>query len=185
MSAADSPSDAAERGEKVARRSSARTTEKRPATSVDAGVGRSQARTEGEVDWKDKALRLQAKMQTYRQRQRRWAEGQVVQEKAELLMRFLDVLDNLEQALNHIDRRDPAHQGVQLAYDSLLQMLIREDVERIFAKGRVFDPELHEAVAVVPARPGRDDEMRVAEVMSPGYRYKDRILRPAKVVVAK
>jgi molecular chaperone GrpE len=124
-------------------------------------------------------------MQTYRQRQQRWAQEKVVEEKAELLTRFLEVVDNLEQALKHIDAGDPAYQGVQMAYDSLLRMLIREDVERIFAQGRVFDPEVHEAVAVVPATSQQGQDMRVVEVMAPGYRYKGRVLRPAKVVVAK
>ncbi|MBN1247957.1 MAG: nucleotide exchange factor GrpE, partial [Anaerolineae bacterium] len=130
-----------------------------------------------QIDWKDRALRLQAEMQTYRQRQQRWAQEQVREEKAELLTRFLEVVDNLEQALKHIDPNDAAHQGVRMAYDGLLRMLIREDVERIFAKGRVFDPDVHEAVAVVPAPPGHGDDMRVVEVMTPGYRYKDRVLR--------
>lgn len=143
------------------------------------------SRAAPDINWQDKAMRLQAEMQTYRQRQRRWAEEEVIQEKARLLLHFLEVVDNLEQALAHVEPGDPAHQGIQVAYDGALQMLIREGVERIFAKGRVFDPDLHEAVAVVPATPGTGEPLRVTEVLSPGYRYHDRILRPAKVVVAK
>lgn len=155
-------------------------------TAAGASARRDEtARQQPEIDWHDKALRLQAEMQTYRQRQQRWAQDKVLEEKAQLLTRFLEVADNLEQALKHIDPDDPAHQGVRMAYDGLLRMLIREDVERIFAKGREFDPDVHEAVAVVPAAPNQRDELRVVEVMTPGYRYKDRVLRPAKVVVAK
>lgn len=140
---------------------------------------------QAEFDWKDRALRLQAEMQTYRQRQQRWAEEQVVEEKSALLLSFLEVVDNLEQALKHLSAGDPTHQGVQLAYDALLRMLMREGVERVFAQGRPFDPDVHEAVAVVPAPPRQREDMRVVEVTQPGYRYKDRVLRPAKVIVAK
>jgi molecular chaperone GrpE len=143
------------------------------------------AAAQSDIDWKDKALRLQAEMQTYRQRQQRWAEEQVVEEKSALLLSFLEVVDNLEQALKYLSADDPTHQGVQLAYDALLRMLMREGVERIFAQGRPFDPDVHEAVAVVPASSHQGEDMRVIEVTQPGYRYKDRVLRPAKVIVAK
>ncbi|MGC9349209.1 MAG: nucleotide exchange factor GrpE [Anaerolineae bacterium] len=137
------------------------------------------------VDWRDAAMRLKAEMDNYRRRQHRWAEASVEREKAELLRKFLEVIDNLEQALKHLDPQDPAHQGVQLAYDGILTLLIREGVERVFAQGRPFDPEIHEAVAVVSAPPDQRVDVRVVEEVSSGYRFKDRVLRPAKVVVAK
>jgi molecular chaperone GrpE len=153
--------------------------------SVDEVESQAQGSTEGGVDWRDAALRLKAEMENYRKRQKRWAEDEILREKADLLFKFLEVVDNLEIALEHIDPQDPTHQGVRLAYDALLNMLLREGVERIFAKNQVFDPNYHEAVAVVPAPRGRGDELRIVEVTSSGYRYNDRVLRPAKVVVAK
>jgi molecular chaperone GrpE len=144
-----------------------------------------QAGEQGEVDWRDVALRLRADMDNYRKRQKRWSRDEIAREKARLLGRFLDVTDNLEHALAHVDRGDPAHQGLQMAYDSMLNLLLREGVERVFAKGRVFDPTYHEAVATVPGAADGTDDMRVVDVVSPGYRLGDRVLRPAKVVVAK
>jgi molecular chaperone GrpE len=144
-----------------------------------------EAGTDVGIDWRDAALRLKAEMENYRKRQRRWAEDEVKREKADLLLKFLEVIDNLEYALQHIDPQDPTHQGVRLAYDGLLNLMLREGVERIFAKNQLFDPHYHEAVAMVPAPRGRDNELRVVEVTSPGYRFDDRVLRPAKVVVAK
>ena len=149
------------------------------------GSGTPQKASAGGVDWQEATMRLRAEVQTYRSRQRRWAEDEVVREKARLLRRFLDVVDSFEQSLKYLDSRDPVHQGVQLAYDGILALLIREGVERIFAQGRVFDPDLHEAVATVPVRPGGVADMHVGEVLLPGYRYGERVLRPAKVVVAK
>ena len=153
--------------------------------SVDEVESQGQAPSEGNVDWRDAALRLKAEMENYRKRQQRWAEDEVQREKADLLFKFLEVVDNLEIALEHIDPQDPTHKGVRLAYDALLNMLLREGVERIFAKNQLFDPNFHEAVAVVPAPRGWGDELRVVEVTSAGYRFNDRVLRPAKVVVAK
>jgi len=145
-----------------------------PQQALAGGVGRQEA-----------TMRLKAEMQNYRSRQRRWAEDEVVREKSRLLHRFLDVVDSLEQSLSYLDSGDPVHQGVQLAYDGILALLLREGVERIFAQGRAFDPDLHEAVATVPVRPGSVADMHVAEVLLQGYRYGERVLRPAKVMVAR
>lgn len=137
------------------------------------------------VDWQEATMRLQAEMQNFRRRQQRRADDEVDRERARLLRGFLGVVDSLEQSLEYLDPQDPVHQGVQLAYDGILALLIREGVERIFAQGRVFDPDIHEAVATVPARPGGVPDMHIVEVLSQGYRYGDQVLRPAKVVVAR
>jgi molecular chaperone GrpE len=124
-------------------------------------------------------------MDNYRKRQKRWAKGEILEDKVRLLTGFLDVMDQLEKTLEHLDPEDPNHQAVQLAYDSMMKLLIREGVERIFALGRAFDPQWHDAVAMVPASADQDEEMRVVEVVNPGYRLDSRVLRPARVVVAK
>jgi len=137
------------------------------------------------TDWRDMAIRLRAEMENYRKRQKRWAKGEILEDKVRLLTGFLNVMDQLEKTLEHLDPEDPNHQAVQLAYDSMMKLLIREDVERIFALGRAFDPQWHDAVAMVPASADQDEEMRVVEVVNPGYRLDSRVLRPARVVVAK
>lgn len=138
-----------------------------------------------DTDWRDLAMRLRAEMDNYRKRQKRWAQGEILEEKVRLLTNFLEVMDNLEKTLEHLDPEDPNHQAVQLAYDGMMKLLIREGVERIFALGRAFDPQWHDAVAVVQASDDQDQDMRVVEVVNPGYRLDGRILRPARVVVAK
>jgi molecular chaperone GrpE len=159
--------------------------EERPAGTASRTMGTPVRPTKDGVDWQAATMRLQAEMQNYRRRQQRWAEDEATREKARLLHRFLDVVDNLEQSLGYLDPHDPVHQGVQLAYDSMLALLLHEGVERVVAQGRVFDPDLHEAVATVPVQPGRAADMHVAKVLSPGYRYGGQVLRPAKVVVAR
>jgi molecular chaperone GrpE len=168
------------------RRSKARRARDEQIKVENEGEARKGDRSEvSDTDWREVAMRLRAEMDNYRKRQKRWARGEIFDEKVRLLTDFLDVMDNLEKTLEHLDPDDPNHQAVQLAYDSMTKLLIREDVERIFALGRAFDPQWHDAVAVVPASADQDEEMRVVEVVNPGYRLNERVLRPARVVVAK
>jgi len=136
-------------------------------------------------EWRDRALRLQAEMENYRKRQRRIAEEQVRAERERLLRAFLSIVDNLERALS------PAHaqsqglrEGVELTYRALKLLLAQEGVEAISAAGQAFDPAWHEAVGSV-YRPDLGVEPgTVVEVEQKGYRLGDRLLRPARVLVA-
>jgi len=98
---------------------------------------------------------------------------------------FLRVNVDLEQALKHIDPGDPAHKGVQVVYNGVMRLLMRQGVERIAAEGQLFDPHTQEAVAVMPAHEAGVQDMHVVAVTQPGYLYAERVLRPAKVIVAK
>jgi molecular chaperone GrpE len=142
--------------------------------------------TRGELEaWKEKALRLQAEMENYRRRQRRLAQDQIDTEKERLLRAFLSVIDDLERALaGPAGNGQALHQGIQLTHRAAQQMMEREGVEPINAQDHPFDPNWHEAVATVgynreSAAPGT-----VVQVIEPGYRLGDQLLRPAKVVVA-
>jgi molecular chaperone GrpE len=66
--------------------------------------------------------------------------------------------------------------------DRLWQILAKEGLEPIDAKGAIFDPELHEAVAQHPSE--KEPPGTVLEVIVPGYRFRGRVLRHAQVVVA-
>ncbi len=137
------------------------------------------------VDWRETALRLKADMENYRKRQKRWAEDEVLREQEQFLRSFLGIADDLEQALKHINLNDPAHKGIQVVYDGVMSLLMRKGVERIAAEGQPFDPHCHEAVAVLPSHEAGVEDMHIVAVTLPGYMYADRVLRPAKVVVAK
>ncbi len=134
------------------------------------------------VDWKRRALELQAEMDNFRKRQQRRAEESIAQGKERLLARFLAVADNLERALAHAD--DPAatlHQGVELTHRELMRILDAENVSRMETIGQPFDPTLHEALAALPTE--AEPETIIEEVEA-GYTLGDKLLRPAKVVVA-
>ncbi|HOT91631.1 MAG TPA: nucleotide exchange factor GrpE [Anaerolineae bacterium] len=141
--------------------------------------------SEEAVDWRDMALRLRADMDNYRRRQQRLAEEQIAAEKKRLLLGFLQVVDNLERIIRHLDPTDPHHQSIKATYDDMLKLLRLEGVEPIVAVNVPFDPSLHDAVAVVPPRENQTESMLIVEEEQKGYRIGDQILRPARVIVAK
>ncbi len=142
------------------------------------------ARYAPEIDWRDRALRLQAEMDNYRKRQQRLAQDQIQDERERLLAAFLDTVDNLERALRSDGDARGLRQGVQLVRREALQFLDKEGVEQVEALGRPFDPAWHEAVATVPHTQANAARETVVQVLQPGYRLGDELLRPARVVVA-
>jgi molecular chaperone GrpE len=144
------------------------------------------AHLQEELDgWRDQALRLQAEMDNYRKRQQRWAQDQIEAERQKLLGAFLPVVDNLERALAApAGDGEGLRQGIHLTYRTALQLLQKEGVEQVQAEGRPFDPHWHEAVATVGLDGRHVAPNTVVRVMEPGYCLGDRLLRPARVVVA-
>jgi molecular chaperone GrpE len=147
------------------------------------------AQRPGEVEnsevWRDRALRLQAEIENFRKRQQRLAEERVVADRERLLRAFLNVADDLERALN-TDGADveSLRQGVDLTHQTMMKLLDREGVEPIQAAGQPFDPSWHEAVGTIPHEHADAEPDTVARVVQPGYRLGDRLLRPARVIVA-
>lgn len=103
-----------------------------------------------------------------------------------LITSFLEVLDNLDRALEAgADRAtDPFVQGVSLVRQQFLNTLEGFGVRRLDPMGQPFDPEKHEAVSTVLAWSAEDDG-RVVGIVRPGYAIGDEILRPAQVAVAR
>jgi molecular chaperone GrpE len=102
-----------------------------------------------------------------------------------MLVSFLEVLDNLDRALEAAgDRDDPLVQGVSLVRNQFLATLSGFGVERLDPLGQPFDPGRHEAVSTVEADPSRPDGL-VCGVVKPGYLIADDVLRPAMVAVAR
>jgi molecular chaperone GrpE len=102
----------------------------------------------------------------------------------EMVLRLLPVLDELDRALGQIPSELQTHpwaEGIALVHRQLAEALRQLGVERIGAEGDLFDPALHEAVQYQEL-PGVGDR-RIGEVIRPGYRLGDRLLRPAQVSV--
>jgi molecular chaperone GrpE len=136
----------------------------------------------GEPDWQALALRLQADMGNFRKRQTRRADEAIDTERERLLRLILPVADNLARALSHDGQEDESlRRGVELTRRELMRLLKAEGVTRIEALGQPFTPELHEAVATIAtdARVGT-----IVEEVEVGYKLGNKLLRPARVVVA-
>lgn len=101
------------------------------------------------------------------------------------LVSFLEVLDNLDRALDAAGGRadDPFVQGVSMVRQQFLTTLDGFGVTRVDALGQPFDPAVHEAVATV-APSEAHPAGTVCGVVRPGYRIGDEVLRPAMVAVA-
>ena len=135
-----------------------------------------------ETDWKAAAMRLQAEMENFRKRQTRRAEEAAANERERLLLRILPVADNMARALSH-SHADSGNlrQGVELINRELQRFLESEGATRIEAVGQPFDPTLHEAIGTRPANAEPDT---VVDEVETGYKLGDKLLRPARVVVA-
>ncbi|HEU4926395.1 MAG TPA: nucleotide exchange factor GrpE [Vicinamibacterales bacterium] len=108
----------------------------------------------------------------------------------EILADLLDVVDNLDRALDAArsntapDRIDTLLQGVELVRRQFLAKLEGFGVTRIESEGQKFDPALHDAVSAVPAATP-DQDGTIVGVVRHGYRIGDDVLRPAAVAVAQ
>jgi molecular chaperone GrpE len=136
---------------------------------------------------KEQALRAVAEAQNVRRRAEKDAENARKFALEKFAGDILSVADNLDRALAAADAEDealkPILEGVELTRKSLLDALARHNVEQIDPTGQPFDPEFHEAMAMVP-NPSAEPNS-VIDVMQKGYTLNGRLLRAAMVVVAK
>ncbi len=135
----------------------------------------------------DQLLRLAAEFDNYRKRSRRQEAEAEDRGRGEALLAMLPVADNLDRALAHAEQAtDPAAivDGVRLVAKQFQDALEGQGVRRLDrAVGRAFDPSFHEAISQVEtadAAPGT-----VAIELQAGYLCKDKLLRPALVIVAR
>jgi molecular chaperone GrpE len=96
---------------------------------------------------------------------------------------LLPVIDSFERALHTKSDGAEFRAGVELIYKQLQDVLAKLGVKAIAAKGEQFDPHVHEAIEMVETANAGDHE--VLEEWQRGYKFKDRLLRPAMVKVAK
>lgn len=134
-----------------------------------------------------KYLRLAADFENYRKRSAKEKADVVAYGNEELIKALLNVLDNLERALGHADENEdpkPVIEGVKLVHKQFLSCLEKFGVQFIEASpGQTFDPRLHQAIERVES-PDFTPGLIISEML-PGYMLKDRLIRPALVVVSK
>jgi len=136
---------------------------------------------------RDRLIRLQADFENYRKRVLREREEAYRYGHENLVKDLLGTVDNLERAIEHARGSQGGDaegllQGVELVHRELLGVLAKHGVEEIEAEGVPFDPAVHEAMAQTPSETAAPNT--VIQVFEKGYRLRDRLLRPARVVVA-
>jgi molecular chaperone GrpE len=126
--------------------------------------------------------RLQADFENYRKRAQRDQDALVARAGERIVKELLPVLDDLERALEAAEQHEEAklEDGVKLVHRQLEQLLAKEGVAPVETDG-MFDPHVHEALLT---QPSESEEGSVIEVLQKGYSLGDRVLRPARVVVA-
>ncbi len=136
--------------------------------------------------YRDQALRAQADAENTRRRASRDVENAHKYALEKFAADLLPVLDSLEKAVEVAGEAQGAEsiaEGVELSLKLFHTVLAKYGIERIDPKGEPFDPQVHEAMTMVPSADAEPNS--VIEVMQPGYLLNGRVVRAAKVVVAR
>jgi molecular chaperone GrpE len=134
--------------------------------------------------YKDKYLREYADKENFRKAQERRTAERLRYEKRDMLHRVLDVMDNLDRALNYQESldREGLQQSLRMVHWQLNELLKQEGLTPVTAVGEAFDPRVHEAVEMVAS--GSHPEGVVVEEVRKGYKLGEETLRPARVRVS-
>ena len=131
----------------------------------------------------DRLARLQAEFENARKRASKEQQDFREYAVADAVKVLLPILDSFERALNAKSQTGEFRSGMELIYKQLQDALTKLGVRAIPAKGEPFDPHLHQAIEMVDTREVPDHH--VVEELQRGYKFKDRLLRPSMVKVAK
>lgn len=178
----------AEESVKQEEKNSAENTEKENDKSAEESEESELEKAQKKIDeLNDKYLRQVAEFDNYRKR--------VLKEKADLIKysgekiitTLLPVLDDMERAVQNMEKTEDVasvKEGVQLIIDKFIKLLKQEGLSRIETEGKDFDTDYHEAIAMVPGQP-EDMKGKIIDCVTPGYMLNDKVIRHAKVAVAK
>ena len=154
-------------------------------SETDAGVAALEAEL---AALRDRHVRLQADFENFRRRALRERAEALEFGHQNLVKDLVPTVDNLGRAIEHARQSGGGDfagflQGVELVLRELVAVLAKHGVARVSPEGEPFDPSLHEAMAQL-----EDDTKAtgtVVQVLEPGYSLRDRLIRPARVIVSK
>lgn len=138
-------------------------------------------------DTQDKYLRVQAETVNMQNRYKKEQERLLKYQGQDIAKGILPAVDNLQRALQIEVNDENAKQlkkGVEMVANDIQSALSNNDVVKMNALNEKFDPNFHQAVKTVPVEKGQKADT-IVEVYQEGYMLKDRVLRPAMVVVAQ
>ncbi len=175
--------DEVKEAEKAAGKKESKTEKKKTTSAKDKEIQKLKKEIE---ELKDKYLRQVAEFENFRKRKEREMEEFWRKANADLILKLLPILDDIERSLESA-RRDQNFEalveGIEMIYKTFLKVLEAEGVTPISAVGQEFDPEYHEALMQVEKEDVPPNT--VVEEHQKGYLIGNKILRPAKVIVSK
>lgn len=136
----------------------------------------------------DRLLRATADFDNFKKRAAREKQDAIKFANENLLQKLIPILDNFDMALSaaqnaQTDGSQSLQTGINMIYQQLKSVLAENGVEEVDATGKPFDPNLHEAVS--QKETDEAPEGQVVQQLRKGYKLKERLLRPASVIVAK
>lgn len=140
------------------------------------------------AEWQDKFVLVSADFENYKKRVMQEQKNWIATAQADILSDLLTIVDNFERALKEQEKQEFSKelhvwlQGISMIYQLLQKLLEKSDVEKI-TQDDTFNPIYHEAVMQVDAP--EHESGTIVEVLQKGYLFKGKVLRPAKVSVAK
>jgi molecular chaperone GrpE len=157
------------------------------AAPAPAGEPTEESQLQSDLErFRDLAMRSQADFENFRKRAAREKEDAVKYANASFLDRLIPILDNFELGLNAArsdSATSPILAGLDMVARQLSDFLTNSGVEPVNAEGQPFDPNLHEAVAQEESATIKEGV--IVRQLRRGYKLRDRLLRPATVVVSK
>jgi len=156
-------------------------------SSGDLAALREQAGRAAE-NW-ERYLRAVAELDNYKKRAARERDDARKYANEALMERFLPIMDNFDAALGAANTSqsaaslDSLKQGITMILGQIKSTMVESGLEEVDASGQVFDPKIHEAVSQQESAEVPDGQ--VLQMLRRGYKLRDRLLRPAMVIVAK
>ncbi len=156
------------------------------AVSEDVEALLAESRSEAEKH-KDMALRIQADMENLRRRTRLDIENAHKYALNKFVDALIPAMDSMEMGIDAAQKEEATiesiREGIDMTFKQMLDVLSEFNVERIDPKGEKFDPQYHEAMTMIPS-PDHESNT-VVDVIQKGYSLNERLIRPARVIVAQ
>jgi len=159
-----------------------------PATLTPEQLGELKERAAKADEHWDRLLRTTADFDNFRKRAAREKQDAIRFANESLMQKLVPVLDSFDMALSALqngktDTVQSLQTGINMVYQQLKAALAEAGLEEVEASGKPFDPNLHEAISQQATR--EVPEGHVLHQARKGYKLRDRLLRPASVIVAK
>lgn len=137
-------------------------------------------------EMKDKYLRKVAEFENYKRRSEGDQLNLITYGAESFIIKILPVIDDLERSLQHIDSAndaDTVKKGITLVYEKLLKVLDEQGVKKMESVGKPFNVDYHDAL--MQRKEDTAQPHTVLEEVEPGYIYRDKVIRHAKVIVSE